>query len=471
MRIADDALSPSSRDVSFQSLHLNRRHVGNRYNLQGAPEAPPQRRPQRHKQKSQKSSLPPVSQSKEFAKVRSAALLPKSSSGKDENLTDGQRQQQHRQVLPSIANDQLEKDWAKSIFRALPSVGSPRAPISPLAKSGMVASASAPELTLPAIHTIEKAAKPPKANRRAVSIESNVSATPEAQDTQLARETANDSTCSKAGEHRAPADTATRSTTSTSPVRLKAPALLRKRCKSKIIGEDGKPHVKPPDLADLAHKWRMPLVTITESAELFCRYASLPGKDEDEHLLREGGLKVDAMMKLVCILADKASVDQLPVSPEDIMGILDKDSDGCVDFHEFACWYHERGFEEYINLTRDEILVRRVGHKLGISAADMDFYKLQFDKYDTDGSGSIELNEFRELMHVLMKVPKGLRVPESRILHFWREADWDGSGEVDLEEFVTFYMKHFDSSVIESPIIDYYKGIRRTSTLHQNLLE
>jgi len=217
-----------------------------------------------------------------------------------------------------------------------------------------------------------------------------------------------------------------------------------------------------PDLADLAHKWGLPLTTVVDSSKLFSEYATLPGEDQDEHVFREGVLRVNGMMELASKLAKKASVDDMCVSPREIMGVVDRNMDGTVDFHEFAIWYHERGFEEYMNLSRTQIEVRRIGRRMGVEAADMDAYKLQFDKFDADGSGFICLAEFKELVNTLMKVPKGHELPESRMRHFWKEADSDGNKQICLEEFVAFYTKHFNSGSI-CPVEDYYKDIRRVT--------
>lgn len=224
-------------------------------------------------------------------------------------------------------------------------------------------------------------------------------------------------------------------------------------------------HRGPSDVADLAHRWGVPLSTVTEAAMLFSQYAVVPSYAEDTDMLRSGMLTMDALMNLVTKLAEKAHQDELSATPEEIMGIVDANQDGAVDFHEFTHWYHERAFLEYMNLTKAEIEVRRVGQQLGISVADMDFYKKQFDKFDTDHSGLISIDEFREIMHIMMKVTNGLRIPESRIHHFWQECDDNGSGTVDLAEFVTFYIKHFDADAEDaSPMEDYYKSIRRVSS-------
>jgi len=218
---------------------------------------------------------------------------------------------------------------------------------------------------------------------------------------------------------------------------------------------------RPVAIADLAHRWDIPLSTVVESAKLFREYAAIPPDCDSHDMLKDGILNTAAMMALVCKLANKVTSKELKVRPDYIMGVIDKNKDGSIDFQEFTSWYNDRSFEEYMNLSEEEIEVRKIGKRLGVSAADMDFYKTQYDKYDADGSGLIDFDEFRELLYTLMKVPRSLGIPESRINHFWNEADLDGSGEVDLEEFVVFYKKYFDPGATH-PMDDFYKGVRRS---------
>ena len=126
--------------------------------------------------------------------------------------------------------------------------------------------------------------------------------------------------------------------------------------------------------------------------------------------------------------------------------------------------YKNRAFVEFFNCDKTELEVRELGHKMGIEPHTMEAYKVLYDKYDADGSGDIDYEEFRELMHDCMRCPKTMRIPESRIGHQWCECDADGSGGIDLEEFVSFYRKHFDTDANDAMSIDqYYKRIRRCS--------
>jgi len=216
----------------------------------------------------------------------------------------------------------------------------------------------------------------------------------------------------------------------------------------------------PASLAILARQFHLPLDTLQESSKLFCAYAELPNLSENEDIHRDGILGTEQMKALICKLTGYSSFEQIAPEVQDKVLAADTNLDGHVDFHEFTCWYHNRSFLEFVNLTKAEMDVREVGHRLGVSVTDMEHFKRMYDKFDLDGSGSIELDEFRELMHILMKVPKDMRIPESRIMHFWTECDIDGSGDVDLEEFVTFYLKHFDEHA-EEPLHDFYQAIRR----------
>ena len=55
------------------------------------------------------------------------------------------------------------------------------------------------------------------------------------------------------------------------------------------------------------------------------------------------------------------------------------------------------------------------------------FCKQAFDKFDADGSGLLDADEFAQAMHVL-----GLRLSKEEYKLLFDEYDADGSGEIDL---------------------------------------
>merc|ERR1711990_1035060 len=78
--------------------------------------------------------------------------------------------------------------------------------------------------------------------------------------------------------------------------------------------------------------------------------------------------------------------------------------------------------------------------------------------------GLLEFNEFKVLLYRLMKIPAHLEMPQSRVKQFWAEIDIDGSGNVDFEEFLQWYMRYFDlagGGQLISPIEHFYKSVRQ----------
>lgn len=217
----------------------------------------------------------------------------------------------------------------------------------------------------------------------------------------------------------------------------------------------------PVSIAILSHQWHLDLETVKAASRFFVQHATLPGIDDNEDIHREGILSEEAMLDVVCEICKVESVEEMTSEAKRVMIVADTNGDGVVDFEEFCVWYNSRAFLEFVNCSKELLEVRELGHKMKIPAIDMDYYKHLYDKFDTDGSGDIDYDEFQELMHQCMKVPAGLRIPDSRLEHFWRECDIDGSGGIDLEEFIIFYRKNFDTDD-NAPVTmeQFYKGIR-----------
>jgi len=148
------------------------------------------------------------------------------------------------------------------------------------------------------------------------------------------------------------------------------------------------------------------------------------------------------------------------VSWEEALKATDANGDGMVDFSEFAFWYYSRGFSEDMVLTDTQRQTRDLARKLKISILDAENYKKVFDTVDKDCSGFIEYGEFIEVVYKLTKVPEGVDLPATRLQQLWRQADVDGSGQIDFEEFVIFYRKSFDHTSSD-PIEDFYANVNK----------
>jgi len=446
-------LSPSSRDVNFQCWHGNRIQIhrpaaGGRQPARGPglsdhlnKHSTTMLRPIRST--TVKRTLPMGTAEMKTTMTTLPPIYASSPSFGSRTLPPGGWQQgspSHRAA--PVVNRRLEKQWTKSVFQSLPRVAIHRSPLSNnLAK--LTLAASAPELILQsqAVDQPDVPSRVPSKVKltRISSIESGASYLSKTSEFLYEKQKA-------AADFIMPNRGRSKSGSDTSP---------RKGSKNRH---------GPPSLADVAHRWGLPLTTVTGSSKLFKEYASLPGLLEEEDVLRDGVIDSETMLTLVSKFAELASINANGTkhSPEEILGIIDKNNDGSIDFEEFTAWYREREFLEYMNLTKEEIEVRRVGQEMGVAICDMEYYKQMYDKFDTNGSGLIDYDEFGDLLKSLMKVDPTIGLPETRIAHFWQEADVDGSGEVDLQEFVSFYIKHFNPGA-DDPLEDFYEGIRRVT--------
>jgi len=141
---------------------------------------------------------------------------------------------------------------------------------------------------------------------------------------------------------------------------------------------------------------------------------------------------------------------------------VDRNYSGKVDFDEFAIWYSSWGFRQELLLSPKKILIRDFAKKYDLSIAEVDSVQSMFQCFDEDESGEIEFDEFKKLLYKLMKVPKGAELPATRLQHFWKEIDIDGSGSVCFAEFLQWYIKYFDMKGTSkiSPIEQFYQSVR-----------
>merc|ERR1719188_639296 len=73
----------------------------------------------------------------------------------------------------------------------------------------------------------------------------------------------------------------------------------------------------------------------------------------------------------------------------------DSDQSGSITFPEFLKWYQSNGFHEELLLNENEREMRSLAKQFEITPNEVEHIKLCFDTYDTDGSGEVDINEFR----------------------------------------------------------------------------
>jgi len=210
-----------------------------------------------------------------------------------------------------------------------------------------------------------------------------------------------------------------------------------------------------PTLCKIAKQWEIPGEVLTACSNMFTEFVPCSSSTR-KNILRDGRMDLSSFYKLLCKMSSSASVEELPPAlVQDSFKLIDRNNSGCIDFVEFAEWYQGMAFHSSMFVDKNEMYTRHVARKLKINNADMDRFTALYSKFDLDASGTISRDEFRKLMHVLMKTTPGLDIPESRIEHFFMEADENGSGCIDLEEFVKFYLQYFNVGASD-PMEDFY---------------
>ena len=89
--------------------------------------------------------------------------------------------------------------------------------------------------------------------------------------------------------------------------------------------------------------------------------------------------------------------------------------------------------------------------------------KEAFDVFDKDGSGSISIDEFREVM-----VTEGADLTDEEIEEILHEADADGDGQIDIDEFVALLLKSGTDGLTFSQGIGSQSSRRKFSSVSNN---
>jgi len=135
----------------------------------------------------------------------------------------------------------------------------------------------------------------------------------------------------------------------------------------------------------------------------------------------------------------------------------DKDDSGTIDLKEFMHWYAQNRFKQVLMLTDSQRKLRELARANGVSDKEVEEIKQSYDAFDKDGSGIIDIHEFKHILYSLMKIPPEIELPKSRIDFFWREIDVDQSGQASFDEFLTWWLRR---SATLMPYDDFYRQIR-----------
>merc|ERR550514_2041580 len=83
-------------------------------------------------------------------------------------------------------------------------------------------------------------------------------------------------------------------------------------------------------------------------------------------------------------------------------------------------------------MTREQLLV--MANRMGVDLHNLLFLKREFDRFDEDGSGYVDVSELRTLL-----VKLGEDLSDQELEQSFRDLDTDGSGEIEFFEFVEWF--------------------------------
>lgn len=143
-------------------------------------------------------------------------------------------------------------------------------------------------------------------------------------------------------------------------------------------------------------------------------------KDEFEHAVRH-----------LCHLAD----DGEPI-PRRILGPITED----VKFEDFLLWTFTHAFvEDIFCVDETDKQLRKLARDNEWSLWDVEQVKKTFDSYDTDHTGSLDLEHFGAVLRNVLGAKSPADLSRSTLTRYFREVDIDGGGDIDFEEFALWW--------------------------------
>jgi len=131
-----------------------------------------------------------------------------------------------------------------------------------------------------------------------------------------------------------------------------------------------------------------------------------------------------------------------------------------INFHDFVQWFFTNGFRDEINIfdeSTEQRYLKKVARKHEVSLKDVEACNDKFKRTDLNSNGVIEYDEFEVLIHSMMRLAESEKLPHARMETLWRDADTDGNGGLDFEEFMAFWIKSFRG---DCPIEGFYRNFR-----------
>jgi len=176
-------------------------------------------------------------------------------------------------------------------------------------------------------------------------------------------------------------------------------------------------------LAALAQEYHMPIEEVIDVQQQFQRFdVNSTGEigPEEFRSLVESRLSVQGM----------------------IPGMMET---GCgrVRLCDVLQWLSTHAFDQEMLVPAGQRKLRELARTWGAPFPEVEDIHREFEKFDRNKSGVIEPDEFKHLLHMLLKLPKNTEFPQSRIDFFWKEVDRNSNGTICFQEFFLWFRRNF----------------------------
>ena len=153
-----------------------------------------------------------------------------------------------------------------------------------------------------------------------------------------------------------------------------------------------------PGVPELSVRVGLPQQVATEAAHLFQRFADIPTGGS----IFDGKFQCSRLPEVLVALCDLSDATELDKKfLERARRAAERDS-GHMDIEEFAVWYSSFCFAEEVTVRPQARQTRELARHMGLEIWAIEKFRVAFDKYDADGSGEIEFDEFSDMVQELL---------------------------------------------------------------------
>ncbi|KAF4697736.1 hypothetical protein FOZ60_000082 [Perkinsus olseni] len=112
---------------------------------------------------------------------------------------------------------------------------------------------------------------------------------------------------------------------------------------------------------------------------------------------------------------------------------------------ELEDYFSEVGVRALLRTPEREL--RQMARALQVPIPDAEAIQKKFNRFDADGSGKIDRDEFQTLVMELMGMDSSrpALLPKARLEQFWLSVEKDPQGEVGMKEFLAWYHNNIDN--------------------------